>query len=144
MKRYCVTAILIMVMGCAISCTSSSKEHTKILNASTLPGTWELRSTTGGMAVPDPNNYKPGNGNIWKFTDTHFERILRDSVYNSGSYTVANTGVDMNTGRKISQFVFNGAPAESFELKNDTLHIYYGVIAADGVIGHYVKIDNEH
>jgi hypothetical protein len=139
MKRYCIIAVLIILIG-AISCTSSSKDQPKLVISNTLPGTWELRGITGGMAIPDPNNYKPGNGNIWRFTNAHFERILHDSVYNSGSYTVADTGVDMNTGRRISQFIFDGAPAESFEIKNDTLHIYYGEIAADGVISHYVKI----
>ena len=142
MKRYCLITVLIILIGSILSCTHP-KEQTH-LSIDSLPGVWELRGATGGMRVPDPNDYKPGNGNIWKFTDNHFERILHDSVYNSGSYTVANTGEDMNTGRKISQFVFNGTPAELFEIKNDTLNIYNGMIAAGGTITHFIKIADMH
>ena len=144
MKRYSIIVVLVTLIGVTLSCTSSIEDKPKLLNSNILAGAWELRGTTGGMIVPDPNNFKPGNGNIWKFTDTSFERIIHDSVYNSGSYTVADTGIDMNTGRKISQFIFNNTPAESFELMNDTLHIYYGMIAADGVIQHYIKIADMH
>ena len=144
MKRYCIIAVLIMLTGAIVSCTSSSKDQPKLLSSNSLSGTWELRDITGGMIIPDPNNYKHGNGNIWRFTGVHFERILHDSVYDSGTYTVADTGVDRNTRRRISQFIFNGTPAESFEIKNDTLHIYYGEIAADGVISYYVKIADAH
>lgn len=140
MNRYFIITVLIVLTGAAASCSNSSKDQPKLLSGSALNGTWELRGITGGLAIPDPNNYKPGNGNIWKFVGTHFEHVLHDSVYNSGSYTVGNDGVDMNTGRRISQFIFNGTPAESFEIRNDTLHIYWGEIAADGVISHYVKI----
>src|SRR5947209_12260405 len=119
MKQYCIIAVLVALIGFTISCTGSIEGKPKLLNSNILPGTWELRGITGGMKIPDPNNFKPGNGNTWKFTDTYFERMLHDSVYNSGSYSVADTGLDMNTGRKISQFIFNSTPAESFELKND-------------------------
>lgn len=89
----------------------------------------------------DPNDYKPGNGSLWAFTQTDFASLHKDSVYRSGTYSVSRgTGTDLNTGRKIDQFVFNNAPAESFELRNDTLRFYYGAIAYDGSIGMYVKI----
>src|SRR5690349_20265433 len=99
MKQYSIITVLIILIGFIVSCTSSSKDQIKLLSSNTLSGTWKLRGITGGMVIPDPDNYKPGNGNIWRFADTHFERILHDSVYNSGSYTVADTGIDMNTGR---------------------------------------------
>ncbi len=143
MQQYRLMVIIIVMAGAIISCTRNSSETASLqLDGSTLPGVWELRGSSGGMLPYNPDNYKPGNGDIWKFTGDHFERIYRDSVYNSGSYTVANNGVDLNTNRTINQFIFNGEPAESFELKNDTLHIYYGLIAADGVISHFVKISN--
>ena len=141
MKRYCLIAVLILLAYSVISCTSESKEVTPLkVNSNVLSGTWEMRGLTGGMVPYNPNSYKPGNGNIWKFTADHFERIYNDSVYDSGSYRVTNTGVDLNTNRTINQFIFNDTPAESFELKNDTLHIYNGMIAADGTISRYVKI----
>jgi len=80
-----------------------------------------------------------------KFTQTEFVMSYKDSVVRSGSYAISpGTGTDLNIGRKIDQFVFNNEPAESFELKNDTLKIYQGAIFADGVILMYVKIDDSY
>ena len=115
------------------------------INGKVLAGIWELRAASGGMVPYDPNNYKPGNGSLWTFTQTDFKRIYKDSVYRSGTYSVSRgTGTDLNTARKIDQFVFNNEPAESFELRNDTLRFYYGAIAYDGVVEMYVKIAEGH
>lgn len=138
-------AVVILLTACFAGCTSSNKEITQQkLKTNILPGVWELRGVTGGMKLYNPDDYKPGNGDLWRFTDTYFARVYHDSLFNSGSYTVTNTGVDMNTNRTINQFVFDNTPAESFELKNDTLHIYNGIIAADGTISHYVKIADDY
>jgi hypothetical protein len=128
---------------CAVAINSCNKDiHSpKQVNGGVLPGVWELRAVVGGMVAYDPNNYKPGNGSLWAFTQTDFARIYKDSVYRSGTYSISKgTGTDLNTGRKIDQFVFNVEPAESFELMNDTLRFYYGAIAYDGSIEMYVKI----
>lgn len=147
MNRYFFMAVIIVWAACFAGCSRSNKEVEIIqpkLKTNILPGVWELRSVTGGLKPYNPDDYKPGNGDIWRFTDTYFARIYHDSLYNSGSYTITPTGVDMNTNRTISRFVLDDVPAESFELSNDTLNIYYGMIAADGTICHYVKIADDY
>jgi hypothetical protein len=83
----------------------------------------------------------PGNGHLWAFTQAKFASIYKDSIYRKGTYSISSgTGTDLNTGRKIDQFVFNNSLAESFELRDDTLRLYYSMIALDGAIAMYVKI----
>lgn len=138
---------LFFILYCAgvFGSCNKQKQLTQQANGKVLPGEWELRAVSGGQIPYDPNNYKPGNGSLWKFTQTEFESIYKDSVYRSGTYTInVGAGTDLNTGRKVDQFVFNGEPAESFELKNDTLRFYYGLIPADGGIEMYVKIADFH
>ena len=135
------------VLLCAVVFSSCNKDtqSRELVNGKVLPGLWELRAVSGGMLPYDPNDYKPGNGSLWTFTQTEFVRIYKDSVYRSGTYSISRgTGTDLNTGRKIDQFVFNNEPADSFELKNDTLRFYYAAIPYDGVIEMYVKIAESH
>ena len=123
-----------------VSCNKTAPTAER-MNAKKLPGSWELRGVLGGMLAYDPTDYSPGNGNLWTFTETDFVRILKDSVYRSGTYSVSlGTGTDWNTGRKINQLVLNNEPAESFELRNDTLRFYAGAIPWDGAIEMFVKI----
>jgi hypothetical protein len=134
---------LFFILLCAsvyISCNKDNQSSEQI-NGKTLPGVWELRALSGGQAPYDPNDYKPGNGSLWTFTQTEFERIYKYSVHRSGTYSISRgAGTDLNSGRKIDQFIFNNEPAESFELTNDTLRFYYGAIPSDGGIEMYVKI----
>ena len=139
MKPSCLFFILLCA-GAFNSCNRHIQSPEQF-NGKVLPGVWEFRAVSGGQKPYDPNDYKPGNGSLWTFTQTEFARIYKDSVYRSGTYSISQgTGTDLNTGRKIDQFVFNNEPAESFELRNDTLTFYYGFIPADGDIEMYVKI----
>lgn len=134
-----------LILVCAVTFHSCSKDNQMPqVNAKILPGVWELRAVSGGMLPYDPNNFKPGNGRLWTFTKTNFAYIYKDSSYRKGTYSVSpGTGADLNTQRKVDQFIFNNEPAESFELSNDTLKLYYGWIAADGVIEMYVKVSED-
>jgi hypothetical protein len=132
--------IILLFNAILISCNKDMPSPTQT-NGKVLQGVWELRAMNGGMLVYDPNHFKPGNGNLWAFGLTTFERIYKDSVYRRGTYSISRgTGSDLNTGRKIDQFIFNNEPAESFELRNDTLRVYYGAIPSDGGIEMFVKI----
>ncbi|MBY0534217.1 MAG: hypothetical protein K2P88_00075 [Chitinophagaceae bacterium] len=115
------------------------------IDSKDLKGIWEYRGSKGGMvAYPDPASYAPGNGNLWKFSTGKFQYVFKDSIYRSGIYRISvGTGTDLNESRPIDQFYFNNEAAESMELVNDTLKIYYGMIAADGVVNYYVKISND-
>ena len=135
--------IIFLCLASLISCSKKSSAPPQI-NGKVMPGIWELRASLGGMAPYDPNNYKPGNGNLWGFSKIGFTRIYKDSVYRSGIYSISiGTGTDLNTGNKIDQFVFNDILSESFKLKDDTLRFYYGPISADGTIQLYVKISDD-
>ena len=134
---------LVFILICTVFFTSCNRDiqSPKQTNGKVLAGVWELRAMSGGNVVYDPNHYRPGNGNLWAFTQTTFERIYKDSVYRGGTYSISRgTGTDLNTGRKIDQFIFNNEPAESFELRNDTLRFYFGAIPSDGGIEMFVKI----
>jgi hypothetical protein len=134
---------LFYVVVCATILSSCSKDSQHV-NGRILPGVWELRARSGGMIPYNANNYKPGNGDLWAFKQTGFARIFKDSVYERGTYSISlGTGTDLNTGRKIDQFIFNNVPAGSFELRSDTLKFYYGAIASDGGIQMYVKISDD-
>lgn len=136
-------SFLFFILLCTAFFTSCKKDNQLILqpNGKVLQGLWELRAVAGGMLVYDPNDYRPGNGSLWAFTQTTFERIYKDSVYRSGTYSISRgTGTNLNTGQKIDQFIFNNDPADSFELRNDTLKLYYGAIPYDGIIEMFVKV----
>lgn len=121
----------------------SKNDQQAQLDGSSLEGTWELRVVLGGMVPANPGTILPGNGDLWKFSAAEYARVYKDSIHQSGKYYVSKgTGTDPNTGRRVDQFMFDQLPAESFELARDTLRLYYGAIAADGVILQYVKISN--
>ena len=135
--------LLILSAGFVFSCKkqSQSPPPPDQVHDISVKGIWELRNVSGGWIPIDSIDRSPGNGNLWKFTQTEFARVYEDSVYRSGTYSISQgTGTDLNTERKIDQFVFNNAPAESFELIHDTLKVYYGWIPADGDIEMFVKI----
>jgi hypothetical protein len=132
---------LLFVLLWATALTSCSKNRA---NDEKLSGVWELRASSGGMMPYNVDNYKPGNGSLWAFTQTRFTRTYKDSVYKRGMYSISiGTGTDLNTGRKIDQFIFNNTPSDFFELRGDTLSFYYGAIAYDGEIEKYVKISED-
>lgn len=140
MKKHVFVAALAM-MTLLWSCT---KENEPIrVNSRDLEGIWELRLSSGGLMPGNPDGFKPGNGNQWRFSRTEYARFFADTLYHKGTYTISNgTGTDPNNGRAINQFIFDQQPAESFELVNDSLRFYYGPIAADGLIQWYVKISD--
>jgi hypothetical protein len=133
--------VLGLLCGAFLGSCNRDIQSREQVNGKVLAGVWELRAMSGGMVIYDPNDYRPGNGSLWKFTQTTFERVYKDSVYREGMYSISRgTGTDWNTGRNIDQFIFNNEPAESFELRNDTLRFYFGAIPSDGGIEMFVKI----
>lgn len=141
MKHLYLAAIVLCITFFG-SCDKDSLATQKP-NGKVLAGVWELRAISGGPLVYNPNDYRPGNGSLWIFTETTFEQFYKDSLRRKGAYAVSRgAGIDLNTGRNIDQFIFNNEPAESFELRNDTLRFYFGSIPLDGVIEMFVKISD--
>lgn len=113
------------------------------VNSNMLPGAWEQRGFWGPLIDFNPDAYKPGNGNIWSFRDSLFSQRNKDSIYNSGVYTIFSNSFSPVENRTISRFIFNGAPAESFEVRNDTLFIFSTQTDQFSYEAVYVKIADD-
>ena len=138
--KLCLGILLMAGLAWFSSCKKANDADVK-LDGSTLEGVWDLRVTLGGNVAYDPNNPYWAKPNQWVFRGTSFQRIYGDSVWREGTYSVSRgTGVNLNTGEAVDQFMFNNQLAESFLLRNDTLNIYYGLIPADGIIERFVKV----
>jgi hypothetical protein len=138
------TCRILCALGLILALAACQKENQRIqTNGRSLKGIWELRVVNGGMlAYPPP--ILPGNGDQWRFSETEYGKYYKDTLYRTGRYTISRgTGTDPNTQRAIDQFIFDQVPSESFELRDDTLRIYYGPIAADGIIMMYAKISDQ-
>ncbi len=142
---FCKTLLAFFLLTVFItSCSSNSKDlQSPSVNSKVLAGVWEYRFVEGGLFLPDPSAYQPGNGRLWAFTDSLFQNIYHDSVYYSGTYSVSHDGTDPNTGRQIDKFTFSDYPEQSFELRDDTLRFYNGALAGDGTIQYFVKIADD-
>ena len=134
--RIGLLSLLLMLGSC-----EKEAETALAVNARVLKGTWQFRGMFGGNVAFDPNVRPTGKAQLWVFGDSTYQYIDADTVSRQGIYAVSSgTGIDLNTNRVVDQFIFDGVPAQSFELRNDTLRIYYGIIAADGYINFYTKV----
>lgn len=141
MKTYLRTCFVIVVL--LLTACTKEKQPSRV-NPKKLEGIWELRVSSGGMVAFSPGLFAQGNGDQWRFTGSEYARYFKDTLYQTGKYTISiGTGTDPNTQRSIDQFIFDQVPSESFELRDDTLRFYYGPIAADGIIQMYVKISDQ-
>ena len=144
---YRIVVLIIAAASLLSACNKSEKSTSgtsKEVLTNSIIGNWELRVVYGGN-MPNPNpTYPPGNGDIWKFVDAHYyERYQGTTVTNSGSYQLTNDTCP-ETGRYMEAFVIdNYGPLKIyFEFSKDTLIMYHGVVAADGVIARYVRLAN--
>jgi hypothetical protein len=146
MKNSILLSLLFIAFNLLISCTKDSEpEPTPAPYAGpplSLQNTWELRILNGGYGPPNRNpNYAPGNGIMWKFMDSTYERYNKGVVHQTGKYMVTKDS-SQATGRLMDALLFerNAYPKLHFEIVKDTLIIYMGVIAADGTVEKYVSI----
>lgn len=144
MKR----SIAIACLGISILSYCSCTKQTAILQKensfpyNTLQGDWELRTLLGCQIPGCSPNFNPGNGNIWKFTDSTFEAYVDHKLVDSGRYF---TGTDscMQTNKVMSFFAKSTQgniyylDKLFFEFVDGQLILYRGVIAADGTIQKY-------
>lgn len=127
-----------------VSCTKENAvKENKIHGQQTLPGTWELRSAYGGYSPGFGGDFAAGNGTLWIFTDSNFERISKGNLYDSGRYHISS-GINPATGTNMDMLTLDVdfGPSFYFNIANDTLTLYLGIVAADGTIDKYVRIKN--
>jgi hypothetical protein len=141
----CITCFVLLTNSCQKANTSIQKKKVLIDGPGSIKGDWELRILYG-CQVPNCNPYfQPGNGNTWHFTDStwlHTVKSLSPNYTSSDSaFYVLGRDTCMATGRLMDYFKAKGDPYEGifFEIENDTLTLYNGVIAADGTIQKYVR-----
>ncbi len=118
---------------------SCSKTNTPI----SIEGAWELRHLEGGYRAPgSPTDFATGNGNIWTFTNNIYQSRINGQLSGTGSFTTTKD-YSMATGRKMDAIILNGNVNDKlfFEIKNNILTMYRGIIAADGTVETYEKID---
>ena len=77
---------IILLIVLSVTCLQGCKKD-EPLSPKTMNGTWELRTVSGGFAGVT-HNYPPGNGYIYKFTDTTFEKYNSGSITNYGTYEI--------------------------------------------------------
>ena len=140
-----ITCLVLLVCSCQKDNNSAPKKKLLSTGSGSIKGDWELRILYG-CQTPNCNPYfQPGNGNTWHFTDTTYLHTVESL---SPRYTASDSGVYilredtcMATGRMMDYFKAKDDPFEGifFEIKNDTLTLYRGIIAADGTIQKYVR-----
>jgi hypothetical protein len=133
--------ILLLALGVVCNIyTACSKDNASLFESS-ITGTWELRSVYGGFGLGS-YTFEPGNGNTWKFTDSSYERYIDGIFYSGGKYGIVKD-LSPQTGELMGKIILNGDSANSMfaEIVNDTLITYNGVVAADGFINRYAKIN---
>lgn len=104
MKRsvFAILCLLFLLTSCEKN-DADFPETTETENS--LVGTWELRIVTNGWG--GAIEYKPGNGNIYRFTKDTYERITDGTIY-SGKYILKDE-VSKLTNLPIKRIIFYDA-----------------------------------
>ena len=130
---------ILVILGCNRSKTSDEKK----IYSDSLQGAWELRELRGGMIAGLSPYYSPGNGNVWSFSDSTFKHYAEGKLVDSGTYTLTRDTCPA-TLTEMDAFVLSNSYGYEifFEISKDTLTLYTGVIAADGTIAKYIRINS--
>jgi hypothetical protein len=134
--------LLLICIGISISFAGSCKKSGGDTNPS-LPGTWELRYQQGGYTLnTQTGSFSPGNGHIYKFTETSYSYFAGGQMQDSGQYRVTKDTISpfQKNMDKITFISSNNIRSAFFEFSNNDLVIYNGIIAADGTIATYSKL----
>ncbi len=119
-----------------VSCKKTST------SAISIQGVWELRHLEGGYGPGGSPDFKSGNGYIWKFRDSTYQQYSNGQLTSSDSYTLVKENT-VATGKIMDAMIFdqNSYTQFSFKIKNNILTLYRGVVAADGTIETYERIE---
>jgi hypothetical protein len=131
---------------CVWSCKKDlSNNQPRAATPTVLTGTWELRREDYPQIRGVPQDYPSGNGNKTIFSDTTYKSFYVGYGSQSGkNYVDSGTYYIKDLPNSNPQLVFNGdslPPHDLFTINKDTLVIFAGIVAADGDVLHYVKIE---
>ena len=138
-----------------VTFTSCQKGETTKTNlaATSIIGSWELRTMQGGMLPA--SELAPGNGTILQFSATHYTKYENNTVVQTGTYaiiedsTVSKTvGLVLPPGKFSHRIVLkNDANMRStfIDIEGDKLSLVWGYFPLDyGVFQQYQKIQTDH
>lgn len=142
----CICLLVLTIASCKKETAALKNKTTQFNISDDLKGSWELREMIG-IQVPGMSPYfAAGNGNTWVFGDSTYERHIVSTApaYHtdlSGTYKTGNDTAASYPGIPTHYFLLDGDPTYKlyFNISNDTLSIYWGIIAADGHIEKCVR-----
>jgi len=135
--KWLTAFVLISILS--VSCSKSKKE--KPASAADIVGTWELRKVVGGMT--GQVSFAPGNGNKYVFVNNQYEIYMNHNLIESGTFTKIHE-LSYITNREMDAVILstnNNKIYYEFEDGNNTLVFYFGIVAADGTINRYARIN---
>lgn len=137
--------LTLMLISVAVLTLSCKKEKETTITAKDLSGSWELRSSFGGMIAGGiPPNYSPGNGSILKFTETDYQEFSKGQLMKSGTYTLSKENF-YSSDVLMYRIIYDGnveAFKEYVEIVDGKLKVYDGMVSADGIEYVYQKIQD--
>jgi hypothetical protein len=141
MKYFIVPICLVAIIVFSGSC---KKDAGKIDSNADLIGSWELRQAQHGM-IPT-TDHPSGNGNIFKFSVSRYEKYTNGNLVKSGKYDlITDSSVETEVGLVIlpgqftSRIIFDGdltAGKTFIEVSNNKMTFLSGYFPLDG--GSYV------
>ena len=143
MRHNLLSTVLLFSITIIWACKGSKATDENTTYSDSLNGAWELRTVIGGFRAPGPDPvYAAGNGNIWAFTDSTYKQYDKGNLVDSGVFSIVRDTCPA-TNTLMEAFVPGNDHIKMFyEISMDTLTMYVGIIAADGYIAKYVRIDD--
>lgn len=150
LMRTWIVAVLMLLLGSLAACekvTEPEEEFGETAGpAVPLTGVWELAYSSGGNSTPQ--TYAPGNGNLLKFSDTHYEVHTGGALRWRETYTVVDdTTAAEKTCRTLPEGEFRQAIVQGssgyrqfFEIRGRQLTLISGCVSADGGLSTYRKV----
>src|SRR5688572_5239542 len=139
MKYFVVIVCLAGITVFFESCKRSGG-RSDITKFPSIPGTWELKQAQNGM-IPT-KDYAPGNGNIFRFSDSGYEKYTNGNLTKKGQYIIINdssvtaeVGLVIPSGEFTNRIIFDGdltAPKTFFQVSNNSLIFLSGFFPLDG------------
>lgn len=138
MKNFLIVLLLVVAMGCKKDSNTAAADAPVVMGTG-LPGTWELRSTSGTIAG-GMVNYPNGNGNIFVFTDNTYQHYSRGAITDQGTYSLIQQ-MSFLYNKMENTIVFNnvsGSPVTLITQNGNDLTL--ALDANDGGVAAYVRI----
>jgi hypothetical protein len=129
MRAQFISLLILSIL--TVSCKKESQP-----NATGLSGTWELSHIESGYRLNGSTADLPAGYKFqWKFTDSTYESIEHGSVIKQGFF-----GVLYGIGKPQLILDRDTNSAILFDLNGIQLILYRGIIAADGDIETYTRL----